>query len=103
MKVSKLKKFNLISICFLLIFSIVTIGEAAAKTYYVCNSATTCNAGSSGWSTGTDSNTGLSRSQAFKTPQKCADTVTAGDICVIGDGTYTGSYSAITIKRSGTA
>ena len=63
--------------------------QAAGVTYYVCYDASECNtAGSFGWSTGKDANSGLSKSSPFLNIQKAADMVNAGDVVIVGSGTY---------------
>lgn len=58
-------------------------------TYYVCDDGVIANAGAgSGWVTGNDANNGTSRSTSFKTIQAAEDTVIAGDVVTVGDGTY---------------
>jgi Right handed beta helix region len=77
-----------------LLFGFAT--QTLAATYYVCDHAVACNAGSgSGWRTGSDS---FSKSQAqskttpWKTIDKAEENVSGGDTVIVGDGVYnTGS------------
>ena len=78
------KLFYLIIIFFMLCTPVFS------TEYFVCNSDTTCNAGAgSGWSTGNDGNNGTAKSTPWLTVQHCIDTISAGDTCTVGDGTYT--------------
>ncbi|MCW5313282.1 right-handed parallel beta-helix repeat-containing protein [Nostoc sp. KVJ3] len=67
--------------------------KATPKTYYVSG-------------TGSDNNSGLSSSSAFRTIQKAADLTNPGDTVLIMNGVYKNigqAGSALYIKRSGTA
>jgi hypothetical protein len=64
------------------------VGTAHAADYYV-NGAT-----------GNDANAGTSSTAAWKTIQKAANSMPAGNTCNVAPGTYTGR---VTITRSGTA
>ncbi|MCK5321600.1 hypothetical protein KAJ38_03405, partial [Candidatus Pacearchaeota archaeon] len=78
------KKFVLVFLFFVLLVSSVS-----GATYYVCDNAVDCNAGDgSGWSTGIDSNTCLSKSAPCKTISGSIGKMVGGDILIIGDGTY---------------
>jgi hypothetical protein len=106
-----MKKFKkLIFLTFILLSPLFILPSTVkATTYYVCNSATTCNTGSSGWSTGNDSNNGTSKSTPYATIQKAADVVSPGDTVLVGDGTYNtvkidSDWSSILrIRRGGTS
>jgi hypothetical protein len=92
----------LIAFCLFLLPKI----SQAATTYYVCDTASICG---SGWSTGSNFNNGTAKSTPYKTVQKCADVVNAGDTCIVGDGTYTsvtnrnGALQLLYIDRGGTS
>jgi hypothetical protein len=62
---------------------------ASAATYYVRTDGNNANAGTANTSGG-----------AWLTIQKCADTIAAGDLCVVGNGAYT---ETVTVSRSGTS
>ncbi|MEH1853303.1 MAG: right-handed parallel beta-helix repeat-containing protein [Nostoc sp.] len=67
--------------------------NSTPKTYYVSGN-------------GSDKNSGLSTSSAFRTVQKAADLTNPGDTVLIMNGVYTNSPkdgSVVNIKRSGTA
>ncbi len=90
-------KHILITVLFLFLFiSNVCFGD----TYYVCDLDTDCNAGAgSGWSTGNDSNSAAqaqNKATPWKTIQKAADNMVAGDTVIVGDGTYTDDGDADT-------
>lgn len=80
-------------IAFLLVFT--PTGNASASSYYVCNSASTCNANSSGWSTGSDSNTCTSKGTACLSLRGAMSKMSGGDTVVIGDGTYSGTSNSV--------
>ena len=85
-----MKKLPYILICFF-----VLIGSASATTYYICESATDCNAGDgSGWGTGSDSANGTAKATPWATFSKANAEVSGDDIVVVGDGTYEESYNA---------
>lgn len=81
----------------------------SGKTYYVCNSATTCNNGSSGWSTGNDANNGTAKATPFASIQKAADVMVPGDVVIVGNGEYhrtgtnTSGLVSIVYNKGGTA
>jgi len=82
-------KTNYLLICTILVFLLLP-SLAFGATYYVCDDGTVANAGEgSGWSTGSNTNSGLSRTTAWKTIQKAANTMVAGDTVIASDGTYT--------------
>ena len=90
MRVGDIIKLNLIFL--LLIFFLLSVSEVTATTYYVAPS-------------GLDSSLGTKVSP-FKTIQKCADIMMAGDTCVVRDGIYTDmdmNNSVVRITKSGTA
>jgi hypothetical protein len=63
---------------------------AEAETYYVCDDGRDCNSGrGSGWRTGNDRNMGTSKAAPWKTIDYGAKQLEAGDILIVGDGTYT--------------
>ncbi len=68
-----------------------------AATYYVCDTASACNAASSGWVTGSDSNACTSKGAACKTFAGAWGKLSAGGghTIIFGDGTYSGSSNAI--------
>ncbi|MFA4817194.1 MAG: choice-of-anchor Q domain-containing protein [Parcubacteria group bacterium] len=96
MKKTKLLKLLTLTSCFLFLFCLKT-ASASAVTYYVCNSAATCNDGSSGWSTGNDSYS-TTQAQNKTTPyssiEKATEVVVAGDTVIVGKGTYTDTDSS---------
>lgn len=66
-----------------------------AATYYVCDSAATCNTQSSGWSTGNDVNTCTSKASSCRTIRSGVNKLFPGDTLVVGDGTYTGQNNML--------
>jgi len=72
-------------ICFFACATLVPAGQALATNYYVAT-------------TGNDANGGTSASP-WRTLQKAANTVSAGDVVHVADGTYVG----MNVTRSGTA
>ncbi|MBQ8484395.1 MAG: right-handed parallel beta-helix repeat-containing protein [Bacteroidales bacterium] len=78
---------SVLSVCFFCI-------SAGATQWYVIQE------------TGSDSNSGLSEKEAFRTLQKAADMVEPGDIVYIGNGVYTSAdargEAVLEIHRSGT-
>ena len=64
--------------------------------FFVCGDGAAANAGSpSGtWETGDDANSGASRATAWKTIQKAADTMTAGESVLVAAGMYNEFVSA---------
>ena len=73
-----------------------------ASTWYVCGSASSCNAnGGSGWSTGSNSNSGNSKSLPFLTISQGVTSMKSGDTLIIGNGTYTGGNNAISYWQGG--
>ncbi len=76
---------------------------ATPVNYYVCNNATTANACGSGWSLGSDSNNGKSKSSPFLTIGKAITDMSGGDICTIATGIYTGTANQIDDIDSGNA
>lgn len=78
------------------------------STYYVCVSGTSCG---SGWKTGNDSNSKTSarnRLTPWKTIDHALRQALAGDLIVVGSGTYStlsagDSYSNIVFKKGGTS
>lgn len=79
--------------CTLLLLGVVVSVEAEATEYYVCFNAADCNSGgSSGWTSGSDSNSGTSRAAAWRCPRRMESAnLKAGDVVIIGNGTYTHS------------
>lgn len=61
-------------------------------TYYVCDTGSDCG---TGWVTGSDSNSGLSKAAPKKTISGGISKLASGDTLVIGDGLYTGSTNMI--------
>ena len=60
--------------------------------YFVCYNAAECNAGAgSGWSTGSPSNNGLSKSSPLQCPKDLHSKLVPGTTAIIGDGTYSWS------------
>jgi hypothetical protein len=96
-----------LSFTVLVLAMLCVTGVAHATTYYMCNSASTCNSGvgsPSGWSTGSDSNAGTSKSSPFLTLYKAYTTMSGGDTLVIGNGTYyaTAAHTNVINISSGT-
>jgi parallel beta-helix repeat protein len=77
---------SLVAVFFLLLFFLALPVKAFAATYYVSTS-------------GNDSNSG-SQTQPWKTIQKAASTIVAGDTVTVSAGTYT---ERVQINRSGSA
>jgi hypothetical protein len=81
---------NILILAILLVFA----SPAFADNYYVCGSATSCNAGDgTEWSTGNDSNTCTSKADPCLTigaGLEEMDSADGVDTLIIGDGTYTG-------------
>lgn len=85
-----------LSLLFLLTTSFVAAEWASAATYYVCDTASACNANSSGWATGSDSNTCSTKGTACKTFRGAwAKMASGGDTIIFGDGKYTGTNNSI--------
>lgn len=83
-----MRKAVLIGSIFLLFFATSAIGA----THYVAPLPA-----------GSDSNPGT-KASPWRTIQKAADTVNAGDTVIVKDGTYTGSgYAVVEVKCAGTA
>ena len=77
----------------------ITVNDVSASaSIFICLDATACNAGDgTGWSTGSPTNDGLTKATALSCPKDASSYNTesrtklpvAGDVIVIGDGTYT--------------
>jgi hypothetical protein len=90
MKTLKGFNFNLWVISFFVLILVFIIGRAAsAATYYVSPM-------------GNDNNDG-SMNTPFQTIQKAANVVNPGDTVIVGNGTYTGGSTLVTINRSGSS
>ncbi len=76
----------LIALFLAVIFQPFSVASAADSNYFVST-------------TGSDTNAGTS-SQPWKTIQKCANTLSAGDTCVVLEGTYN---ERVTMTRSGSS
>jgi len=72
-----------------LLLAVLSVTASVAQTIYYVDGTN-----------GSDSNYGTSTLTAFKTIQKCASTVVAGDTCSIRGGTY---RETITPAHSGTS
>jgi len=68
----------------------VTVGAATAAQWYVDP-------------TGNDSNTGTTPNAPFRTVQKAATVVNAGDVVLVASGVYTGGSAVLSLNRGGTA
>jgi hypothetical protein len=68
-----------------------------ASIYYVCDTGSTCG---SGWSTGSDSNSGTSKSAPMKTISSGIQKLSSGDTLIVGDGTYAGAANTINYQAS---
>lgn len=69
--------------------------QASAATYYVCNNGVTCNARSSGWVTGNDSNACIAKGSACLSLRGAIGKMQGGDTVIIGDGTYSGTNNSV--------
>jgi hypothetical protein len=92
--------------CFLFLFPKIS---QAATTYYVDNTTISCSTPSDNdYDPATDT-CGSGSYTVYNTIQGCADAVTAGDTCIVADGTYTDSAvcgdstCAVVMKSSGTS
>lgn len=68
---------------------------ASAATYYACDTAAACNAQSSGWVTGSDSNACTAKGTACKSLRGAIGKMAGGDAVIIGDGTYSGTNNTV--------
>ena len=93
------KYFLLIFSSFLFCFISADEASAAGNTFYVCNTATECNAGSSGWVTGNNNNACTSKGSACANLQGAFGKMASGDILIVGDGTYGGTANTITASN----
>lgn len=91
----KTMKSSSLSLLLLLTAFFIVAEEASAATYYVCNSATTCNANSNGWITGSDGNACTSKGTACNTFKGAWGKMVGGDTIIFGDGTYSGTNNSI--------
>ena len=93
-----MKKVEIFTVGGVLLFSFFFVSVkhvSAATTYYVCNNAATCNANSSDWVTGSDSNTCTSKGAACKTMHGVFNKMSGGDTVIIGDGIYSGTSNSV--------
>jgi hypothetical protein len=82
-------------ITMILVVCLLFSASAFAATYYICDTSSSCNSASSGWSTGSDSNACTSKSAPCKTIKAGINKLTRGDVLIIGDGIYTGGSNMI--------
>lgn len=90
-----MKSVSLFLLLFLPAFFVLA-EQASAATYYVCDSATACNAASNGWVTGNDANACSAKGTACKTIGGAFKKMAGGDTLVIGDGVYSGAGNSVT-------
>ena len=91
------KNMKSVSISRLLLLAASLVGAegVSAATYYVCDSAADCNAQSSGWNTGSDSNTCTTKDTACKSLRGAIGKMSGGDTVIIGDGTYSDTNNSV--------
>ena len=75
--------FKLILNAIVLFFLTIISFESFATTYYMCNSAATCNAASSGWATGNNSNACTTKGAPCLTLQGAFGKMLSGDTLII--------------------
>jgi hypothetical protein len=73
--------------------------SANASTIYMCGSATECNANSSGWSSGSNSNSCTNKAAPCLNYTGAFAKMASGDTLIIGDGTYSGSDNTLTATK----
>jgi hypothetical protein len=73
---------------FLFVTAAFISATAFSATYYVCGSAATCNSGSSGWSSGSDSDNCTSKATPCATTAGVTGKMSSGDTAIFGNGSY---------------